>query len=305
MKTMHDNPFAAFLQHLHALERSPATIKAYASDLRHFQGWFTSINDEPLTPHNVTGVDLQAYRRHLLTKGKSPATVNRHLASVRAWLRWAKKQGVLEQVPEVSGVRKQNLAPRWLTPKEEMRLLRTAERAKRVTDPVLHFLAVRDWAVIVLLLHTGLRAAELVSLRLEDVILRPRSGHLIVRGKGRKERIVPLNRTARQALAEWLALRNERVPDGANPFVFVGQKWSQKKPLAPSTLWRAFRRTAHAAGVEASPHALRHTLAKRLVDRGVGLEKIAALLGHESLDTTRRYIEPGEEDLQHAVSLLE
>ena len=305
MKTMHDNPFAAFLQHLHALERSPATIKAYASDLRHFQDWFTNINDEPLTPQNVTGVDLQAYRRHLLTKGKSPATVNRHLASVRAWLRWAKKQGALEQVPEVNGVRKQNLAPRWLTPKEEMRLLRTAERAKRVTDPVLHFLAVRDWAMLILLLHTGLRAAEIVSLRLEDVVLRPRSGHLTVQGKGQKQRVVPLNRAARQALTEWLSLRKERVTEGATPFVFVGQKWTQRKPLAPSTLWRAFHKIAHAAGVEASPHALRHTLAKRLVDRGVGLEKVAALLGHESLDTTRRYIEPSAEDLRDAVSLLE
>jgi len=302
-----DNTFQDFLQYLHEQDRSQATIRAYASDLRAFRIWFETANNEPLMVERVTAVDMREYRRHLAVQGKTPATINRRLAAIRAWLQWAQRRGLIQWVPEARGVRKQTLAPRWLSKREEAALLRTAERAKQRSsnDLVAHFLAVRDWAIVTLLLHTGLRVSELAALRLEDVTLRPRSGWLLVHGKGRKQRQVPLNRIARRALREWLEMRNARVPEGSNPYVFVGQKWVRRKPMAPSTVWRIFRGIAREAGVEASPHALRHTLAKRLVDSGVSLEKLAAILGHESLDTTRQYIEPGKADLQQAVETLE
>ena len=303
-----DSPFDAFLQHLYDQDRSPATIRAYASDLRAFRQWFEAANGEALLVERVTAVDMRAYRQHLESEGKTAATINRRLAAIRAWLRWAQRQGVIEWVPEARGVRRQVLAPRWLSKREEAALLRAAERARQRSagDMVAHFLAVRDWAIVTLLLHTGLRVAELAALRLEDVTLRPRSGWLLVRGKGRKERQVPLNRIARRALREWLDVRNRQLPSReSNPYLFIGQKWVRRQPLAPSTIRRILHRLAREAGVEASPHALRHTMAKRLVDAGVTLEKLAAILGHESLDTTRRYIEPGQDDLQAAVETLE
>ena len=303
MKTTQDN-ISPFLEHLAEMDRSPATIRAYRADLTHFQRWFQETNSEPLAPHAVTHIDLRDYREHLLAEGRSPATVNRHLAAIRAWLRWAEAQGLIDWVPQVSGARKQALGPRWLEKRDESRLLREAFLRKRLTegDFTLHFLAVRDWAMLVILLHTGLRISELAALRLDDVVIRPRSGHLIVHGKGRKQRRVPLNTTAREAIREWLAVRRETII--SNPYLFVSQKWADGKPMSPSTIWRALQNIARRAGVHLTPHMLRHTFAKRLLDRGVSMERVAAILGHESLNTTRRYVEPGERDLQEAVEVL-
>jgi site-specific recombinase XerD len=126
----------------------------------------------------------------------------------------------------------------------------------------------RDIAMVSLMLNTGLRVAELAALRWTDLEVRDRSGKLTVRrGKGRKQRTIPLNVEARNALIE---LRDNR------------ERWGQSKGIA----------------------VLRHTWCKNLADDGVRLEVIAALAGHESLETTRRYVEPGHDDLAAAVERI-
>jgi len=121
---------------------------------------------------------------------------------------------------------------------------------------------------------------------------------LVRQGKGHKARSVPLNKDARGALEEWLGARREVDPDNGHEHLFLSQKGG---PLSVRAIGFRVSALAKKANLEdVSPHALRHSFAKNLVNADVGLEKVAMLLGHESLETTRLYITPSEADLQEA-----
>jgi integrase/recombinase XerC len=161
----------------------------------------------------------------------------------------------------------------------------------------------RDASLILFLLHTGLRLSEVVALELSDVQISERKGSVLVRrGKGNKERSVPLNSEARNAIQEWLAIR----PQGSDTFVWIAVEASAEDGISGRTVQRILRRYAQDAELhELTPHILRHTFAKSLANKNVGLEKIAALLGHASLNTTRIYVTPDTRDLERAVEQLE
>jgi integrase/recombinase XerC len=251
----------------------------------------------------VTPLDIRDYRQYLQTVRRlKAATVNRKLAAISMWLDWALDTGLLLDVnpaKNVRGVRASRPTVKWLSRQDEGKILRVLERDLNAarTDPARRK-ALRNRALVVLILNTGLRASEALSLRLDDVEINARSGRVLVRsGKGNKERSVPLNKNARQALQNWLDVR----PTGT-PYVFTSQKGGQWSSAgARATL----QEIARVAGVDAHLHTLRHTFAKRLVDAGVSLEKVAALLGHSRLDTTRIYTTPGESDLESAVGTLD
>ena len=281
---------------------SPHTRRAYERDLRDFTAWFRQTNGVEPTPETVTPADLREWR-DFLSRRLRPKTVNRKLAAVRAYLAWAYDLGLAPSPPpRIRGVREQTSAPRWLSKQEEFRLLREAERAvlaaERISDAAV-FRAVRNLALVVLMLNTGLRVGEVVRLRLADLERNGRTWWVRVHGKGRKERRVPLNAAARKGLERWLAVREARGVSAET--LFVGQRGH---PLDASAIRRIVADLARRAGVQATPHTLRHTFAKRLIDAGVSLEKVAALLGHENLNTTRIYLEPGERDLEQAVAAL-
>ena len=121
-------------------------------------------------------------------------------------------------------------------------------------------------------------------------------------GKGNKERNVPLNAEARKALQEWLAVR----PQSSNTFIWVAVESLADAGISGRAIQRVLQRYAQDAELqELTPHVLRHTFAKNLANNNVGLEKIAALLGHASLNTTRIYVTPDARDLERAVEELE
>jgi len=162
----------------------------------------------------------------------------------------------------------------------------------------------RDFSMVTLMLNTGLRLAELVNVELGDIELSERKGSVFVRhGKGNKERRIPLNADARKALRDWLAIRPETP---GNTFLFIALESEADGSLSHRTVQRIVRRYGQEAGLpHLSPHTLRHTFAKNLVNNGVSLEKVAVLLGHSSLETTRIYITPSAQDLAQAVSRIE
>jgi len=157
----------------------------------------------------------------------------------------------------------------------------------------------RDIAIVKLLLHTGLRVSELCALTWRDVKITPRQGRMSVRsGKGQKRREIPLNKDVRNALFTIGYQEHAGSPNA----IFNGQRGS----LTPRGVQSMLRRYAKAAGLEeVSPHTLRHTFCKELIDAGARLQEVAALAGHESLDTTRRYCEPSVKDLERTVGLIE
>lgn len=284
---------ARFARYLERAERSPATVKNYLSDLRGFAVWFTKTNELELDPSAITATDIQEYKRHLVqTQRLKPSSVNRKLATLRSFLGWAVDVRLIAdgRTPSMPrGVRESRAGPRWLDRRELSGLLKAVERGG----------AVRDHALVTVLLHTGLRVKELCDLDWSDVSLRPRRGTLVVRsGKGGRRREVPLNKEARQAL-EALGYAEHA---GTDRPVFRGQRG----PLTPRGVQNLFAKYALRAGVEGvSPHSLRHTFCKRLIDAGAGLQEVATLAGHESLDTTRRYCEPSVKDLERCVALLD
>ncbi len=227
------NKFAAYLQQQ---DRAPKTIQGYLCDLESFARWFHQSNGEKLTDKNLPPTDAREYRQWLVARDAAPSTINRHLATLRVFAQWS-------GTPiEVKGVEEQSLAPRWLDKKEQAALARETEKAiNAAKTETAKAQAVRDRAVIVILLNCGLRISELCDLSTNDMELSDRKGKVIVRqGKGSKKREVPLNTPAREAMKDWM---NVRVKGDA---IFTGKRGDR---LSPSGAYRRLTELARRANI--------------------------------------------------------
>jgi site-specific recombinase XerD len=241
----------------------------------------------------------------MLKEGNSPNTINRRIASIASFGDWGSSQGGIFKVNPaqyVKPVKTIELAPRWLNEEQKKKLLKAVDtdlREAKERYPRLWVLRKRDAVIVNVLLLTGLRVDELCSLKLTDLTLSERKGTLLVRhGKGGKQRAVNLHIEARKQLSEWLEVRPQVESDG----LFVGQKG---EGIRPRLVQRLVERYADLAGLEdVTPHSLRHTYARSLLDSGSSLQEVALLMGHSSLDSTARYVQPSEMELQQAVDRL-
>jgi site-specific recombinase XerD len=282
-----------FLTRLAHEEAAAKTVANYRSDLGLFARWFRDSTGEEFSAAAATPTDLRDYRAYLLTtKQSSPATVNRHLAALKRFFRYALAQQWVTEDPTlaVKGIQQVQVAPKALAKREVDKLLRAAER----------YGTKRDLAILAVLRHTGLRVGELTNLRLSDIEIGERKGEVVVRaGKGGKYRVVPLNLDARRALGAYLEVR----PHVVDTHLFVGQRGTGLTIRAVEKLVEKYARLAGLPGV--SPHTLRHTFGKHALDAGVDLVTVSRLLGHERLETTAIYTTPSARDLETAVAELE
>ena len=281
-----------FAQFLSESERSAYTIKNYLCDLDGFAGWLKSQENREFAPTLITPTDLREYKRYLdQTLELKPKTINRKLSSLRSFLNWALREGYFpdHRLPHVpQPVREQACAPKWLDRLSQHALCRCVEKGRKP----------RDIAIVKLLLNTGLRVSELCALTWRDLKISPKKGRLNVNhGKGSKRRTIPLNKDARKVLLEMGYHQNK----GSDQRVFMGQRGAMTPRGIESTLKKYVEKTDLE---EVSPHQLRHTFCKNLIDAGVSLEKVATLAGHDNLETTRRYCTPSEHDLEAAVELI-
>jgi integrase/recombinase XerC len=302
----------AFVTYLRAQDRSAATIRGYRIGVETFQTWFEQTTGQALAPALITPLDVRAFKAHL-QKSLKANSVNHYLAGLRAFCAWALASGKAEHNPvtNIKLVKQAGCAPKWLTRTEQFALLRATEQAVQLGELRAKGNATapsavwpkRDRAIIRLLLAAGLRLSEAAALRLADVEIKPRSGVVTVRqGKGNKRRVVPLNADARKAVSEWLDVRPLSIPPSGGEEVtalFVSQKGGALSARAMAEVVTGLGAKAGLEGLH--PHLLRHSCAKNLVDQGIGIEKVAMILGHESLETTRLYTMPSEADLQAAV----
>lgn len=295
-----------FASYMRTLDRSDKTLGGYIRDLRAFYRWFELTNGKACEVREITPSDIREYRQYMqLQLRLAASSVNRRLAAIKAFLRWAVESGKITGNPanNIKLISKQKLSPRWLEKRDIYALEREAERnCQNARTSAAKFLAERDQAILILLMNTGLRISELCALDLADVTLSERKGSVIVRsGKGEKQRTIPLNDVSRKALRSWLDVRGNTNEDLNSPLFRdrVGQR------ITTSGVHRRLAELGRRAGVELHAHLLRHTFAKRLVDSGVSLEKVATLMGHSDLNVTRVYITPGERDLERAVEALE
>ena len=307
--TTKPNIFSAFERHLQDKDVSILTLRGYLLDVQQFARWFEQSNSETFNLPAITPTDIREYRQYLQsTEKRKASTVNRKLAALSALMRWGIQSGQITTDPtiNVKTVQQSAAAPRWLDKHEQFALQRAIEKDLQLAQlryPRRWVTRRRDASLILFLLHTGLRLIEVVSLELSDVQVSDRKGITLVRrGKGNKERCVPLNAEARKALQEWLAVR----PQVSDAFIWIAVESTADDGISGRAVQRILCRYAQDAGLqELTPHILRHTFAKNLANKGVGLEKIAALLGHASLNTTRIYITPDARDLERAVEQLE
>jgi site-specific recombinase XerD len=269
-------------------EKAELTRAAYREDLEAFAEWYESAFLDPPTLALLASSELRQWKTHLREERKlEPASVNRKLAALRSLLRWAEAEGLAPEITAPKSLRQVQPPPRWLSKSEQRALVRAAERKDRIRDPHL----------IRLFIHTGIRLDEAVAMRRPDLVLKDRSGSLTIpKGKGRKQRTVPLNAEARASLRALLKLAPPRKPEVL---------WGQRGPLTARGIQSIIKKYESDAKVtDLSPHVLRHCFGKGLADAGVPIQIIADLMGHESLETTRRYVQPGHEDLSAAVDKL-
>jgi integrase/recombinase XerC len=272
---------------------SPRTVEGYRHDLEMFGRWLDKTRGRENNLLDVLTTELMGYRHELVRiEKRQPATVNRHLQALRRFCQWATQGGLMASDPsiEIKAVRvTRTQQPRGLHDAEAHALFRAAGASG-------HGLARRNYAIIQLLLQTGLRVGELADLCVSDITLRQRSGVVRVReGKGRKARQVPLNTTARRALASYL---KERGTPAQSAPLFVSKR---STPLAVRSLEATVSELARRAKITrlaVSPHTLRHTFALAYLKQNPGkLVELALLLGHDSLDTTAIYTRPSVEAL--------
>jgi integrase/recombinase XerC len=279
-----------FEQYLKEKDSSQRTVEAYLADLKKFIKWYQETAGELPEAASVGPLDIAEFKRHLQNRGYKPATVNRILQSLKIFFSWAEEADVAKDNPAggIKMIPVVKSAPRSLESKERQALMRAVYRGGKE----------RDIAIVTLLMHTGLRVSELCALTLDDIKLRERSGYLTIRsGKGNKYREVPLNLTARKALKNWLAVRG----DDPGP-LFPGKTG---RAMSIRNIEYMIEKYAYNARLEdITPHVLRHTFCKALVDAGESLDRVAELAGHSDLNVTARYTRPTRRDLQKSVDKL-
>jgi site-specific recombinase XerD len=266
-------PFESYLQHLRATGASPATLRAYRTDLRQLDRWLTASGtaiDDADTPL------LRRYAAYLGSMRYAPATAARKLSAMRLHARDRVPRDPAAVVP---GPKQPRTLPATLNERELGQLL---DREVPLGDA----LGLRDQALLELLYGCGLRASEACSLRARDVDLDGR--RVRVTGKGDKQRVVPLGGGALRAVRRYLREgRPQLLGDVSSQTLFISRRG---RPLRPSDVRRALASALRREGLPSrSPHALRHSFATHLLEGGADLLSIQELLGHASVATTQVY----------------
>jgi site-specific recombinase XerD len=287
-----DSLLTDFQQYLKGRDTAPLTVYAYLADVRAFIAWYEQMSGESFNPMDADWHDIQDWR-DALAKIQKPSSVNRRLSSLRVFYTWANKAKLISSIPtvEIKNLEQQPLAPKALTEQEVQRILLKARKEGNK----------RDWALLSLLAATGLRAAEASALTHADLQLNERSGWITVRsGKGRRRRKVPVNTRARKVLEEYIKEIGEQPKTAPLFSTRLGTA------MTPYAIWCVVKKYAALAKVEnVSPHSFRHTVATRMVrNPEIDLVTAATYLGHARLDTTARYAQPNEEDLEKAAESL-
>jgi integrase/recombinase XerC len=281
-----------FFEHLEwERDLSPATLRAYRRELRSVIE-FVGSEFDLARPATVTPATVRAYLAHLHSRGLAPRSIGRALACLRTYFRFLVSEGVTSSSPAEAVPH-----PRGHQPVPEV-ADRYAIEALLEGFPDTAA-GRRDRAMVELLYAAGLRVGELVALDLEDVQLGQRIAR--VRGKGRKERLVPFGRPAARALQSYLPERarwRATVGDEEDP-LFVNQRGGRLSARSVRRILdQGVRRTADLSHLH--PHALRHAFATHLLEAGMDLRAIQELLGHSSLATTQVYTKV---DLAHLMTV--
>jgi site-specific recombinase XerD len=265
---------------------SPKTQELYRAALEEFAAWYKRAFGEPPDPMLLTDREVRDYVAYLrAVRRLSPSSIQIRLSALRGLLRG------LGRALRVRGPRMQKPPVRVLSALELERLFAAAEGEGWMNK--------RNTAILALMAKAGLRVGEVVALELGDIRLGAQSGWATVMGKGNKTRRVPLSSGVCQALRAYLAVR----PASGVPVLFLSRTGAR---LSARDVRRMVTKLARRARIEGrvTPHVLRHTFATQALERGADVATVAAILGHESIATTSRYLHPSEARMVEAVERL-
>jgi integrase/recombinase XerC len=287
---------------------SPHTVRAYESDVTQYLAWVASETGKKMSQLQPADLDMMSVRSHLaeLNKaGKARASVARKLSGLRTFVKYLRREDIIEHDPTAMAVapKRDQTIPTHLSEPEIERLIETPNTG----DP----LGRRDRAMLELFYASGLRLSELVAIDLEDVSLGERM--VRVMGKGGKERLVPFNQSTLSAIKAWMkdraamlvsrepgtgsrkakprsrkATAERRKPQAVSDPLFINYRGSRLSGRSVDRLLRRYVAQC-STRIGISPHALRHSFATHLLQRGADLRAIQELLGHSRLSTTQRY----------------
>lgn len=268
-----------FLRYLE-VERnvSSHTLRAYGRDLKDFSEYCNT------APQNIDMIDIRGFVSEQITKGKSKTTVSRKLATLRSFFSYLYQEGYVK-------INQPKLVPTPKAPRRLPNFLSVDDVFNLVQSPEgIGLLPVRDRAILELLYSSGLRVSEVAGLNIDDLNIK--EGMVKVRGKGKKERIVPVGNKAIDALKSYLIERRlfkkkKSISDSENA-LFLNREGGR---LTDRQIRRIVVKYARAMGIngQIGPHALRHTFATHMLLGGADLRVIQELLGHSSLSTTQKY----------------
>jgi integrase/recombinase XerC len=275
--------FLAMLAHERAA--SPHTLRAYQREIENFATYLVEQRGADVQMQTIDHLQIRAYLGELYERGLAKASVARSLAAVRSWFHWMARAGHVTSNPAalVATPKLPKHLPRVPSIEQMNHLVETAASDDAAAWPE------RDRVIFELLYGCGIRNAELVGLNLTDVHWAREV--ILVRGKGRKQRYVPLGDAAADAIRAYLPSRTLKLARKANEALLLNLRLRGTGRLTTRSVGRIVKQISLAKGLPAEihPHTLRHAFGTHMLEEGADLRAIQELLGHERLSTTQRY----------------
>jgi integrase/recombinase XerD len=263
-----------FITYLEKIKNaSKNTLQAYHNDLKKLLAFLEKQKISSVA--KISETDLNSYILTLEKEGMSPASVSRNIASMKAFLLYLIKHGIISEDP----------SERIKPPKVQKKLPKVIETGlvdKLLSQPDLNTKkGIRDRAILELLYATGIKVTELISMKVADINL---TGKYVTCGD-RRERIIPFGKSAKMAVTEYLNIRTVDFDKNNSNFLFLNTLGEQ---LSRQGLWKILKSYANAAGLsEINPNTLRHSFAAHLIDNGADLGSVQEFLGHADITTTQ------------------
>ena len=277
----------SFISYL-SVERglSKNTVASYATDLK---GFFGSLSESGRDPGSFTRQDIVNYLGRLKDTGYSTASVCRFISSIKGFSRYLITERIIFEDPTetLRSPKQWDRLPKALSLEDIKTLFETEVKSETF---------VRDSAMLELMYSSGLRVSEVISSKVND--LNFEAGFLRVFGKGSKERIVPMNRRAAEKIRKYvLELRPFLLKGRQSPFLFLTNRG---RPMTRQRFWQALKKLGALAGLQITPHTIRHSFATHLLDGGADLRSVQKMLGHEDISTTQIYTKVSADRIRKA-----
>ncbi|MGX5183788.1 tyrosine-type recombinase/integrase [Streptomyces avermitilis] len=289
--------YASWLRSEH---KSSNTITVYVNSVKKLMEWYEQKELQSFSPELVTTLHLQDFYDELdKVEKKEPGTINKIMASIKSFFKFATDKGLTFANPaakvKIKRSMKQDQSPQWIGRYEQAKYFHAI--AQNTKD----WMRIRDMAISRMMVGAGLRVQEVADLRIGDVSIERRREVVTVRGgKGGKFRQLPLNSDVIGAMKDWLEIR--KTSNDTDP-LFIGQGCS--RGMSVRSIHKLVNKYANQAGLHGvSPHTLRHTFCKNLIDQSVPIRQVAFLAGHDDIRTTMRYTLPSENDNRQAVEKI-